>query len=623
MMTHLENYSGLDDLKKMNIDEMKELAEDIREFLVESLSKTGGHLASNLGVVELTIALHKVYHSGYDKFIWDVGHQAYVHKILTGRKEGFKSLRQYKGMSGFPKRIESEHDIFDTGHSSTSISAGLGIAMARDVRRENYKVIPIIGDGAMTAGMAFEALNHAGDIGTDITVVLNDNEMSISENVGGLAKHLYRLRIEAGYNKVKNDIEELVEKIPGIGDMMIKTTEKMKSSMRYFLLGGAFFEELGFKYIGPVDGHDLNELINVFEATKNIKEPKIIHVITKKGKGYKFAEENPEKFHGISKFNIETGETVNSSDEKTYSDVLGETLVELAEKDESILAITAAMTAGTGLDKFKSKFSERYFDVGIAEQHGVTLAAGMAANGMKPFFAVYSTFLQRAYDQVLHDVCIQNLPVTFALDRSGLVGNDGETHHGVFDLSYLSHIPNMSIMSPKDKREFENMIRFAANHDGPLVIRYGKGVCKNYFNSVEDTSIELGKSEIIREGKKIAIIAVGRMVELVDKVLLDFANKEKYYTLVNARSIKPIDTEMISTISKSHDVIVTIEDNAINGGFGSLVNKALIDIDYKGKIKNIGIPDRFIEHGDNSDLYRAENFDADSISNIIFELDGE
>ncbi len=622
-MRHLESYRGLDDLKKMNIEELNEFAEEIREFLIENVSKTGGHLASNLGVVELTLALHKVYHSGYDKFIWDVGHQSYVHKILTGRKDGFKSLRQFKGMSGFPKRAESEHDVFETGHSSTSISAGLGIAMARDVRGEKYKVLPIIGDGAMTAGMAFEALNHAGDSGTDITVVLNDNEMSIAENVGGLAKHLYRLRMEKGYNKVKGDFKDLMGKIPGFGDMMLKTTEKMKSGMKYILVDGVLFEELGFKYLGPVDGHDINELINVFEAAKNMTEPKIIHIITKKGKGYEFAENDPENYHGVSKFDIDTGMPLSSSSDKSYSDVLGETLVDLAAEKKNILAITAAMPSGTGLDKFKVKYPERYFDVGIAEQHGVTLAAGMAANGMKPFFAVYSTFLQRAYDQVLHDVCIQNLPVTFAIDRAGLVGNDGETHHGVFDFSYLTHIPNINIMSPKDKREFEDMIEFASEFDGPLVIRYAKGACRNCFEHLEYSPIELGKFETIRKGEKIAIIAVGRMVELANGILNGLSDEGKNYTLINARTVKPLDLEAVKKIAEEYETVITMEDNALIGGFGSLINKALLDLEYKGKIRNIGISDRFVEHGDNTDLYKIEKCDPDSICGLISELDGD
>ncbi|MDO5707756.1 MAG: 1-deoxy-D-xylulose-5-phosphate synthase [Andreesenia angusta] len=621
-MKNFSKFNNLGDLKRMNIVELNQLATEIREFLIENISRTGGHLASNLGVVELTIALHKVYASGYDKIIWDVGHQSYVHKILTGRKEGFQNLRQFKGMSGFPKRNESIHDVFETGHSSTSISAGLGMAMARDIKGEKYKVIPVIGDGAMTAGMAFEALNHAGDKGTDLTVILNDNEMSISENVGGLAKHLYKLRMESGYYKAKEDFESFMETLPG-GETILKSTRRFKDSMKYMLLRDVFFESLGFKYIGPVDGHDMKELIRVFEMVKNFRAPTLIHLITKKGKGYKPAELDPEGFHGIGKFDKNTGKPISKSSEKTYSDVLGETLVKIAEEKEDIVAITAAMPSGTGLDKFKDRFPNRYFDVGIAEQHGVTLAAGLASNGMKPFFAVYSTFLQRAYDQVLHDVSIQNLPVTFAIDRGGLVGNDGETHHGVFDLSYLSHIPNISIMAPKDKMEFEEMIRFGSTFDSPLVIRYSKGLCINCFDGMEFNSIDYGKGEYINRGEKIAIIAIGRMVEIANRIIKSFKSEGKNFTLVNARFVKPIDNELLKEVSKTHDAIITIEDNAVLGGFGSMINKNLIDMEYHGYIKNIGIPDRFIEHGNNEDLYRLTGIDIDGIYETILNIENE
>lgn len=621
-MNILDSYKGLDDLKGMSRQELAGFAEEIRTFLVESVSKTGGHLSSNLGVVELTLAVHKVYDSGYDKIIWDVGHQSYVHKILTGRKEGFKTLRQYGGMSGFPKRKESVHDVFDTGHSSTSISAGLGFALSRDIKDEKYKVVSIIGDGAMTAGMAFEALNHAGDKNTSFTIILNDNEMSIAENVGGLSKYLYKLRNEAAYSKVKSDIGEILEALPGgIGSAMLKTTGRMKNSLKYALVPGIFFEDLGFKYLGPVDGHNMDELVDVLETAKRIEGPNIVHVITKKGKGYGPAERDSEKFHGISPFDVATGELLSQSTEKTYSDVLGETLVELAGVDDKIVAITAAMPSGTGLDKFKAKYPGRYFDVGIAEQHGVTLAAGMAANGLKPYFAVYSSFLQRAYDQVLHDVCIQNLPVTFAIDRGGLVGNDGETHHGVFDLSYLSHMPNMTIVSPKDKREFEDMIGFSAGFDGPMVIRYSKGICSDCFGIRND--IEYGKSEVLIQGEKVALLAVGRLVETANCVAERLKGVGIRATLVNARFVKPLDAELIGELAGNHSIIVTLEDNAVAGGYGSLVNRLLLDLDYKGKVKNVGIEDRFVEHGDNKDLYRAEKIDEESLYDLILKLDGE
>lgn len=614
----LSNYRDIQDIKSMKYSELDEFAEEIRQFLIESISKTGGHLASNLGVVELTLALHKVYNSGEDKIVWDVGHQAYVHKILTGRKDDFSTLRQYQGLSGFPKRKESPHDVFDTGHSSTSISAGLGYAMSRDILGESYEVISVIGDGAMTAGMAFEALNHAGDKKTDFTVVLNDNEMSISENVGGLSRYLYKVRTEKVYQKVKEDMETIVGNIPGIGKMMLKTAEKAKDSVKYFFVPGMFFEELGFKYFGPIDGHDIESLVEAFEKAKHVKGPKLIHVVTKKGKGYAPAEQNPERFHGVSPFDIETGKSPSKSS-KTYSDVLGETILEMGEERQNIVAITAAMPSGTGLDKFKDSFPERFFDVGIAEQHGVTLAAGMAANGLKPFFAVYSTFLQRAYDQVLHDVCIQNLPVVFGIDRAGLVGNDGETHHGSFDISYLSHIPNMTIISPKDEKEFKSMIAFGAEFEAPLAIRYGKGVCCDFvdYGEYPEKVIEYGVSETIVKGEEVAIIAVGRMVEVGYKVAKRLETEGRNITLVNARFIKPVDLDMVEEISKTHRAIVTIEDNSILGGFGSMVSTELLKLKYSGEVVTLGIKDEFIEHGDNEDLYRELGLDEDSIYRLI------
>ncbi|OHW62984.1 1-deoxy-D-xylulose-5-phosphate synthase [Andreesenia angusta] len=617
-MKRLSDYRDIQDIKSMKFSELDEFAEEIRQFLIESISKTGGHLASNLGVVELTLALHKVYNSGKDKIVWDVGHQAYVHKILTGRKDEFPTLRQYRGLSGFPKRKESPHDVFDTGHSSTSISAGLGYAMSRDILAENYQVISVIGDGAMTAGMAFEALNHAGDKKTDFTVVLNDNEMSISENVGGLSRYLYKVRTEKVYQKVKEDMETIVGNIPGIGKMMLKTAEKAKDSVKYFFVPGMFFEELGFKYFGPIDGHDIESLAEVFEKAKHVKGPKLIHVVTKKGKGYAPAEQNPEKFHGVSPFDIETGKSLSKSS-KTYSDVLGETILDMGEERQNIVAITAAMPSGTGLDKFKDRFPERFFDVGIAEQHGVTLAAGMAANGLKPFFAVYSTFLQRAYDQVIHDVCIQNLPVVFGIDRAGLVGNDGETHHGSFDISYLSHMPNMTIISPKGEKEFKSMIAFGAEFEAPLAIRYGKGVCCDFvdYGEYPEKDIEYGVSETIVQGEEVAIIAVGRMVEVGYKVAKRLELEGRNITLVNARFIKPVDLEMVENISRTHRAIVTIEDNSIVGGFGSMVNTELLKLRYSGEVVNLGIKDEFIEHGDNEDLYRELGLDEDSVYRLI------
>jgi len=619
----LSKYEDLNDLKKLNNDQLNALAADIRQLIIEVVSKNGGHLASNLGVVELTIALHKVFNSSIDKIIWDVGHQSYVHKILTGRKDEFTTLRQYKGLSGFPKRKESMHDIFETGHSSTSISAGLGYALSRDIKKENYNIISVIGDGAMTAGMAFEALNQAGDEKTKLIVILNDNEMSISPNVGGLSQYLNRIRTAPSYFKMKEDVEVILNSIPAIGKKVFKTAERAKDSLKYFLVPGVFFEELGFKYLGPIDGHNIDELIEVLERAKGVNGPVLVHVLTKKGKGYKPAEDFPDSFHSAPAFNIYTGERKKKSNKPSYSDILGETLVSLAETDERIVAITAAMPAGTGLSNFQKKFPNRFFDVGIAEQHGVTFSAGLAANGLKPFFAVYSTFLQRGYDQVLHDVCIQNLPVTFAIDRSGLVGNDGETHHGVFDLSYLNHMPNMTIVAPKDKTEFTDMIKFCSKYNAPIAIRYPRGSCEDIFDKSSYQEIEFGKGEVLFTGKDIAIIAIGKMVEHGNKVRKRLIESNINATLVNARFVKPLDETLINDISSKHSLIITMEDNAKMGGFGSSVNDLLIKLNYKGNILNIGLPDNFIEHGSVEELFKHYNIDVDSIVNLVLNMINE
>ncbi|MTI65443.1 MAG: 1-deoxy-D-xylulose-5-phosphate synthase [Firmicutes bacterium] len=608
----LSTINNLEDLKKLNSNEMNSLAKELRNFVIENVSKTGGHLASNLGVVELTLALHRSFNSPKDKIIWDVGHQSYIHKIITGRKDKFKSLRQIDGLSGFPKRDESKHDAFETGHSSTSISAGIGMALARDVKKENSHVVSVIGDGAMTAGMAFEALNHAGDLGTNLIVILNDNEMSISKNVGGMSQYLDRIRTAPTYSRMKGDVESFLNRIPAIGNKVYKTAERAKDSVKYFLVPGIFFEELGFKYLGPVDGHNINELLSVLNRAKKVKGPVIVHTVTKKGKGYKPAEDNPGKYHSSSPFEIETGKPLKKSNKKKYSNVLGESVIKHAKKDEKVVAITAAMPAGTGLSKFKEEFPNRFFDVGIAEQHGVTLAAGMASQGIKPIYAVYSTFLQRGYDQVLHDVCIQNLPVTLAIDRAGLVGNDGETHHGVFDFSYLSHLPNMTIMAPKDGKELKKMIEFAIEYNGPVAVRYPRGYCYNYK---EDNSkdIQLGKGEILKEGKDIAILAIGKMVEKGVNVYKSFKEKGQNITLVNARFVKPLDNELLDNLMKNHNTIVTLEDNSKLGGFGSMVNNYLINNNYDGRVLNIGLPDNFVEHGDVEELFKRCGMDEASI----------
>lgn len=617
----LNKLENIDDLRKLKDYELDKLSNEIREFIIENVSKTGGHLASNLGVVELTIALHTVFNSPEDKIIWDVGHQAYVHKILTGRKDKFNTLRQYKGISGFPKRSESEHDIFETGHSSTSISAGLGCALSRDLKNENNEVISIIGDGAMTAGMAFEALNHIGEVGTKLIVVLNDNEMSISQNVGGLSKYLNEIRTASTYSKMKEDVEAILNRIPAIGKKVFKTAERAKDSVKYFLIPGMLFEDLGFKYLGPVDGHNIKALTHVMEKAKKVNGPTLVHVLTKKGKGYSHAEKNPDKYHGASPFDIETGKSIKKANRTNYSNILGNKLCELAKNNEKIVAITAAMPAGTGLSKFKEEFSNRFFDVGIAEQHGVTLAAGMASLGHKPFFAVYSTFLQRGYDQVLHDVCIQKLPVVFAVDRAGLVGDDGETHHGVFDLSYLSHMPNMAIIAPKDEKEFNEIIKFAANYnDGPIAIRYPRGISCDLSNYSNDYDIRLGKNEIINQGKDVALLAVGKMVQFSLEAMNKLKSQGKNITVINSRFIKPLDEELILDIAKNHSTIVTYEDNALIGGFGSLVNDLLVKNDYKGKIINIGLPDEFIEHGKVDQLYKECNIDVDSVVELLKDI---
>lgn len=619
MKNILSGYNDLRDLKAMNSDELHVLAGNIREFIIDVVSKNGGHLASNLGVVELTIALHKVFNSGYDKIIWDVGHQSYVHKILTGRKDSFDTIRKYKGISGFPKRKESTHDIFETGHSSTSISAGLGYSLSRDIKGEKHSVVSVIGDGAMTAGMAFEALNHAGDTGTNLIVVLNDNEMSISQNVGGLSQYLNRIRTAPTYFKVKEDVEVILNRIPGIGKQVFKTAERAKDSFKYFLVPGMFFEDIGFKYLGPIDGHNINDMVRELERAKRVGGPVLVHVVTKKGKGYKPAEENPDKFHGSSPFDISTGKPIKKPNYPSYSDVLGDTLMKLAERDNRIVAITAAMPAGTGLTKYKEKYKERFFDVGIAEQHGVTLAAGLASNELKPYFVVYSSFLQRGYDQVLHDVCIQNLPVVFAIDRAGLVGSDGETHHGVFDLSYLTHIPNIAIMAPRDKCEFIQMLEYSKDHNGPLAIRYPRGDCYNLLEDKSRLKLEFGKAEMLKEGKEIALIAIGKMVETSLKVAEELDKQGKKVTLINGRFVKPIDENLIAEISKKHSLIVTIEDNVKTGGFGNNINNLLIENNYKGKILNIALPDVFIEHGGIDELFKQYNMDTKGILNKIYE----
>lgn len=618
MYRYLDQVNSPQDIKKLNIEEMDMLAKDIRKFLVKSISETGGHLASNLGIVELTLALHKVFDSPNDKFIWDVGHQAYVHKIITGRKDLFSTLRQLDGLSGFPKEEESEHDIFDTGHSSTSISAALGIAKARDIKKDQYSVIPIIGDGALTGGIALEALNYLGDIGTDMTVILNDNEMSIDKNVGGMSKYFSRLIKNSSVDMFKDEFEKLLS-VTSTGEFISKTAYKLKDTLinSFGPEESEFFDSIGIKYIGPIDGHDIHQLLESLNYAKMLKGPVLLHVITKKGRGYRFAENQPDKYHGVSKFDIKEG--VKPSSKKSISEVVGEKLVDLASKDESVVAITAAMPSGTGLDIFEKSYPNRFFDVGIAEQHATTFAAGLAKNGMKPYFAVYSTFLQRAYDQVIHDVCLTNKPVTFMIDRAGLVGNDGETHHGVYDLSFLNPIPNIVVMAPKDTEELKSMIDLSMKLDSPVAIRYARGssylLDKGHYGE-----IELGKSEVLNRGKNVAVLAIGNMVKQALDACEELKKDNIDVTVVNARFLKPMDDELLRNIFENHKNIITIEDNSKVGGYGSSINDFALQNHFDVNIVNLGIGDSFIEHGSQEELYEIAGISAKKIKEAVEKM---
>jgi 1-deoxy-D-xylulose-5-phosphate synthase len=614
----LKGINSPEDIKKLNNKQLEELARDISEFLINKVSKTGGHLASNLGIVELTLSIHKVFNTLKDKVIWDVGHQSYVHKIVTGRRDQFDNLKKMGGISGFPKVNESPHDCFNTGHSSTSISAALGFAKARDIKKEDYSVVAIIGDGALTGGMAFEALNDAGRSPNNLIVILNDNEMSISKNVGGLSKYLSKIRTEPFYFKVKEDIDIILNKIPAIGKSAARALNKVKGSIKYMIVPGIFFEELGFKYIGPIDGHNFEELNEVLTKAKKIKGPVLIHVCTKKGKGYIYAEESPQRFHGISPFEIETGE-VKTSSGPSFSDIFGQQMVKLAENKKDLVAITAAMPHGTGLNNFSAKFPERFFDVGIAEQHAVTFAAGLAQNGIKPVVAIYSSFYQRAYDQILHDVALQNLSVVFAIDRAGIVGEDGETHQGIYDLSFLSHIPNMTIMSPCDYSEFNQMLEYAVLfHCGPIAVRYPRGRGPECLTLTQQ--VRLGRGVLIKEGKDLTIVALGNTVETSLKVADMLEKLGIKAEVINARFAKPLDEKLILASALKTKRVVTIEDNTVIGGFGSnvleLLNKNLINI----KTKIFGFPDQIIVHGSKKDLLEKYRLDIDSITSEIVKM---
>jgi 1-deoxy-D-xylulose-5-phosphate synthase len=622
-MALLDNIDSPNDLKKLNPEDIESLAQEIRQFILEKVAETGGHLASNLGVVELTLALHYVYNSPVDKFIWDVGHQSYIHKILTSRKGQFHTLRQYGGLSGFPKRSESIHDIFETGHSSTALSAALGIAKARDLRQEKYHVVAIIGDGALTGGMAMEALNDAGRLSSRLTIILNDNEMSIAPNVGALASYLYKIRSNPRYKWFKKVVEQFLRKLPLGGNWIAEKAEKVKNSLKYLLVPGVLFEELGYTYIGPVDGHDLPMLLRILKRARQVNGPTLVHVVTQKGKGYPFSESNPAQYHGVSPFDIDNGKGANGKKNTSFSKTLGIYLAQLAHTRHEIVAITAAMPDGTGLSYFQTKHPERFFDVGIAEQHAVTFAAGLAASNMRPVVAIYSTFLQRAYDQIVHDVCRQNLPVVFAIDRSGLVGEDGDTHQGVFDISFLRHVPNLTIMAPKNTEELKHMLDYVLHMNGPAAIRYSKD-SKGTVEDLPSFPLQHLKWETLIEGRDIAIIAVGSMVETALQVADILKKKGLQTTVINARIIKPLDYEMLSQLTETHPLLwVTMEDNAVEGGFGSSVNEFAMGQDMDVRIRNIGIPDRFIEHGSIDELKKSLHLEPDAIAMQICAMCGK
>lgn len=615
----LERIKQANDIKNLTENEIEELRFEIRQFLIESISVTGGHLASNLGVVELTMALHLAFSLPEDKLIWDVGHQAYTHKILTGRKDGFVSLRQYGGMSGFPKTNESDSDCFNTGHSSTSISAGLGLAAARNITGEDYHVVSIIGDGALTGGMAYEALNNASQIEKNFIIVLNDNNMSISENVGGMNMYLSNFRTADAYRDLKTGVMNSLHKVPVVGDKMVRSIRNAKSSIKQLFVPGMFFEEMGIIYLGPVDGSNIKEMVRVFNEAKRVDGPVLVHVMTKKGAGYLPAENNPSRFHGAEPFDIETGLPLKKKEKSSYTDIFSEAMCRIAKKEPHLVAITAAMSDGTGLTKFAKEYPDRFYDVGIAEQHAVTFAAGLAKAGLKPVFAVYSSFLQRAYDQVLHDVCIQNLPVTFAIDRGGLVGSDGETHQGIFDISYLSSIPNMVVMAPKNKYELADMMRFAVDFEGPIAVRYPRGTAYGGLKE-HRAPIAFGKSELIKEGSKIAFLALGSMVETAHEVVERLLEQGVEATLVNARFAAPFDKDMVVSLAKEHDILVTLEENVTSGGFGEHVAAFVSEKNLDLKVQIVAIPDVYVEHGNVSILKKDISIDADSIYEKVVEL---
>ena len=611
----LEKIKEANDVKQLSLSECEQLAQEIRDFLIRSLSETGGHLASNLGVVELTIALHRFLHFPEDKLVWDVGHQAYTHKVLTGRKEQFATLRKTGGLSGFPKRKESDCDAFDTGHSSTSISAGLGLVQARDLKGENYQVVSVIGDGALTGGMAYEALNNAAELKKNFIIILNDNEMSITRNVGGMSSYLDHIRMAAPYTELKMGVTNALKKIPKVGDGMVDALHKTKSSIKQLVIPGMLFENMGLTYLGPVDGHDMRQLGKVLQEAKRKQGPVLIHVLTEKGRGYEPAMRHPARFHGAAPYEIETG-LPKSNGNPSYTDIFSTVMRKFGDREPDVVAVSAAMVPGTGLKRFGNMFPERLFDVGIAEEHAVTFAAGLALGGLRPVVAIYSSFLQRAVDQILHDVCMQNLPVVFAVDRAGLVGSDGETHHGCFDLSYLSMMPNMTVMAPKNKWELSDMLKFAIRQKSPVAIRYPRGEA---YTGLEDyrAPIEMGKAEILEKGKEIAILAVGNMVRTAVQVTENLRNCGYEPTLVNMRFVKPLDMDLLEILREDHSLIVTMEENVKSGGFGEQVMTYYGSRLHSPAVRIVAIEDQFVPHGSVEDLMHQQQMDSASVTERI------
>lgn len=614
----LEKIQKPNDIKKIPADQLPALAEEIRKFIIESLSKTGGHLASNLGVVELTIAMHRVFDLPKDKLIWDVGHQSYTHKILTGRKDGFETLRREGGISGFPKRSESDCDVFDTGHSSTSISAGVGYVRARELKKENYSVVSIIGDGALTGGMAYEALNNAASLKSNFIIVLNDNEMSITENVGGMSSYLSGLRTASAYTDFKMDVTKALNRIPGIGPGMVDAMRKTKSSIKQIIIPGMLFEDMGLTYLGPVDGHNIPQLIKTFQEAKRFEGPILVHVLTQKGRGYEPAMRHPARFHGAGPFDVKTGLPVGKSN-PTYTDVFSTVMRKMGDRRKDVAAVTAAMMTGVGLKRFSNMFPDRCFDVGIAEEHAVTFAAALSLGGITPVVAIYSSFLQRAYDQIMHDVCMQNLHVVFAIDRAGLVGYDGETHHGIFDLSYLGSMPNMTILAPKNLWELSDMIKFAVDYDGTIAVRYPRGEAYTGLKEFR-APICLGKSEVIHEGSRVALLAVGSMVKMAEEVQKQLKERmDMDAALVNARFVKPIDEELLRSFADTYELVVTLEENVKDGGFGERVLAFAEEEDLPFGVEIIALPDRFIPHGSVSYQMKQVGFTPEDICGRIEE----